>query len=130
VRIRSLTKTALACALLACTTSIFLFQALENIFSYAWVNSEHYAFTNIQEKPTAVSSPISSRPILLLQLGRPSAGDALWFSNFALKFTSAFHSLSQAESKPPIITAPRYIKEPISSHTFSKTLGNPCSCSV
>jgi len=128
VRIRSSAKSALFCALVICAMQNNLSRTFGIVFSCTPVIVIHVDIANIQEEPALYSSPISSE--LLPQSAQGVASDALWFSNFAFKSSSALESYDPAGCKQTNNISASYVIASISSNTFSETEENPFSWSV
>jgi hypothetical protein len=105
-----------------------LSRAFKVVFSCAPVNVIHVDIANIQEEPALFSSPISSE--LLPQPAQPAASNAIWFSNFAFKSSSAVESYDPAGCKQTNNISASYVIASISSNTLSETVENQFSWSV
>jgi hypothetical protein len=103
-------------------------RTLGTVFSCTPVNVIHVGITNIQEEPALYSSPISSE--LLPQSAQGMASNALWFSNFAFKSSSAVESYDPAGCKQTNNISASYVIASISSNTLSETEENQFSWSV
>jgi hypothetical protein len=128
VRIRSSAKSALFCALAICAVQNNPSQTLETVSFCMPVNVIHVDIANIQEEPALFSSPISLE--LLPQSAQGVASNALWFSNFAFKSSSAVEIYDPAGCKQTNNVSASYVIASISSNTLSETLVRQFSCSV
>ena len=128
VRIRSLTKWALLCALLVCAMSNNPSQTLGALFLYTPANVIHVDLTNIEGVPAHCIYPISSD--LLPPSAQTAANVALWFSNLAFKSSPAVECYHPAGCNQANNISALYVITFISRNTFSETVENHFSLSV
>lgn len=128
MRVRSSAKSILFSALVICAVQNNPSRTFESILFCTPVNVIRVDITNIQEEPALFSSPISSE--LLPQSAQGVASDALWFSNFAFKSSSAVESYDPAGCKQTNNNSASYVIASISSNTLSETLEHQFSCPV